>query len=875
MKHKYFSYMKRCLSILMLTTVLPVSAQRENISGSDVPYLITPQRYSVGYAERTFFFDVKANLDFEVSTKTPWLKVKKDDSGTVFVHVDMNTDPTSRSGIVTLKNEEKGLSRTLNVEQGPDKSAETLPADTNIKPVRANTNTYQPGQEIEKSYDDDMGTTYHSAWNVAVTPDNPAILTYEFENVDYLDYVTYKPSPGGGNGCFGEVELYVKQEGDADYRLYKSFDWGKAGLVRTVKFPGGLQKPVGIRFKVKTGANNNATCREMIFGVMADMGEDFEIFGDDIYTTLKPDVTFDDIENLESPFAKSLATTLYKGGYDTQYRVADYECYLSYMTLSDMWNAPGKYYDQLAGVTGINIPAHSKTALVASGIPDDLDVQLKVVAWYVGKIGQNFDGGNPNIMTFGLRNGVNVIDYDFDWDGLAYICYYADQDAEKYAPIKVHFVNGQVNGYLSPDKSNAEMHTLCQNAPNRCMDVVGKKVHSIWESEGLYKYCKAEDGTIGYRQYMNVLDSLIAWEHRSLGFEKYDRIPKNRTMAYVNYTYYMFQGDLGVSFHQNQQSRVLNCNNLINHDDDAIWGLSHEWGHQHQMHPYSTWAGMGEVSNNMQSYYNVMKIGYTNPGWAGSWPGAREVFINDKGYSDGNAVSDTRKGAYQSAANYAYSPKMKAVCEAMADSNIKPAATDPLHAVAYNEGGGAGTLCSIIMLHNYFAFNGKPDLMPDLYESLRQNDDPNGSQIEKKGEVDKYELIASAQNGNKNGKLAVLQQKYPESCWVKDGYITENHCGMWENSVPYIMNYIRKASRISGYNLVPYFEQWGFLRQVALKIGDYGDKYYVMTQEMYDEFKADMDALVESGELKAMPENMVNQISYSKDWIQPSPDFAN
>lgn len=98
---------------------------------------------------------------------------------------------------------------------------------------------------------------------------------------------------------------------------------------------------------------------------------------------------------------------------------------------------------------------------------------------------------------------------------------------------------------------------------------------------------------------------------------------------------------------------------------------------------------------------------------------------------------------------------------------------------------------------------------------------------------------------------------------------------MWENSVPYIMNYIRKASRISGYNLVPYFEQWGFLRQVALKIGDYGDKYYVMTQEMYDEFKADMDALVESGELKAMPENMVNQISYSKDWIQPSPDFAN
>ena len=109
---------------------------------------------------------------------------------------------------------------------------------------------------------------------------------------------------------------------------------------------------------------------------------------------------------------------------------------------------------------------------------------------------------------------------------------------------------------------------------------------------------------------MNVLDSLIVWEHDVLGFTKYNLVPKNRTFAYVNYTYYMFQGGLGVSFHVDQESRVLNCNTLINRDDDAIWGLSHEWGHQHQLHPYFCWTGTTEVTNNVNSYYNVMKMGY-------------------------------------------------------------------------------------------------------------------------------------------------------------------------------------------------------------------------------------------------------------------------
>ena len=115
------------------------------------------------------------------------------------------------------------------------------------------------------------------------------------------------------------------------------------------------------------------------------------------------------------------------------------------------------------------------------------------------------------------------------------------------------------------------MHELTGNAKNSHMDVVSKKVHAVWSSKGLHSFCKSTTGGIGYKQYMNVLDSLIVWEHDVLGFTKYNLVPKNRTFAYVNYTYYMFQGGLGVSFHVDQESRVLNCNTLINRDDDAIW----------------------------------------------------------------------------------------------------------------------------------------------------------------------------------------------------------------------------------------------------------------------------------------------------------------
>ena len=855
---------------------------------AQMPRIIVPNSHTTGYQEHTLCYTVDANVDYTVSSTADWAKVRQNGKS-VYIHLDQNLLAEPRTASVLFKSDATEFQQVMTVTQTRDESVEAAPMDTYIRPSSATDNNHNGSEGISRTYDRDSNTLYHSAYSGNdVTSSNPAILTYNFKDAPHIDYLIYVPRSSGNNGNFGKVTISLKHKGETKFTVYGDYDFKESSDASTVIFNEDVRDNIiAVQFEVKSGANKFASCAEMEFYAYNDEGmAEYSIFGDDVYSTLRAGVTKADIDALENPFVKALATQLFSGTYDTKWRVAEYECYTTLQTLSERWNAPGKLYDQRAGVTGISI-TKGKQAVIVAGIPEGKSAGLAVTAWWTGKEGFNFDGGDPQSYTYGLHNGVNVIDYTFDYDGLAYIRYY-DDDAESQPNIRVHFVNGLVNGYLNPSLTNKEMKELCTNAKNICMDVVGKRVHSVWTSEGLANYCKDSKGTgLGYRQYMNVLDSLIVWEHRSLGFEKYNRIPRNRTMAYVNFTYYMFQGGLGVSFHHNQEQRVLNCKTLIYNDNDAIWGLSHEWGHQHQMHPYFCWAGLGEVSNNVQSYYNITHMGYRTSDKIQSWPDARKHFYE-------TTATPVKQDAVEHGMAYrgqAYkyrteirNAKLREVAAAQTGADTTATAYDanPRRALHINEMDVCEALTPFIMLNNYFTQNrpdGKTDtkycdFSADWYESLRQNDDENGSQIEKKGEADKYELIASVQNGNKNNKLTDLRKRFPESCWVKNNYV-DGSSQSSENSVPFILNWIRKTSRLSGYNLWPYFERFGFLRTVALRIGDYGNAWYVMNDEIYDEFKADMDALVASGELKAMDDAMVKAIFYCPDDWQPVPTIAN
>ncbi len=864
----------------MALTFTTGSVQAQNtLPDGAHPMIVTPHEQEINYRARTLCYDIPTNIPFEVTSDQDWVRVRKGTDGMLYVNVDVNYGVESRTANIVFSNAEKGITQTFVLTQRKDESFKDIPADIYIKPSSGTANASQSGAEIAKSYDGSSSTIYHSPWSgFAVSESKPIILTYNFTNVAKIDYINYVPrQDGNSNGNFGKVEVQYQLTGQTTYTTFKTYDWNFSSSVSTVDFSelGGLVNPKSIRFRVLSGSSDFASCAEMQFYALPSdpSAQEYNIFADNVYSKLRDDVTMDDVKKLTNPMVKSLAMKMIKGEYPTEYRVADYKCYLNPTTQSQNWNSPGKLYDQLAGVTGINI-SKGTHAVVVSGIPEGMSAQLKVVAWYVGKIGSNFDGGNPAQYNYALKNGINIIEYTDNYDGLAYIAYYSTDAPTKYPDIKVHFVNGEVNGYLSPDKTNEEMYALCSNAKNTCMDVYGNRVHSIWTSEGLRKYCKAIDGVdYGYRQYMNVLDSIVQWQHDLLGLTKYGHTPDNRTMAYVNYTYYMFQGGYGVSFHVDQERRVLNCKTIVKNDNDAIWGLGHEWGHQHQMQPYFCWKGVNEVSNNLFAYYDIMKMGYRVSDKINAFPPAIRYMIDDD-LSGLKLQSSARKDAYNDRSEVQWNADYYAVATAMKDSTMTTQAANKYLAPTYGEIGGVEALTPFVKLYVYFMRDGgKPDFAPDWYEALRQTDKEGGSTVEKTGGYDKYELVAAAQNGNKNGAIAKLKELFPASVWNQ--YITTAHCGQTENAMPYILNLIVKASRISGFNLFPYFERWGFLRQTALKVNDYGTGWQILTPAAYDEFKADMDELVVDGTLQEMPEGMVETISRAENWWHDTPNFPN
>ena len=90
------------------------------------------------------------------------------------------------------------------------------------------------------------------------------------------------------------------------------------------------------------------------------------------------------------------------------------------------------------------------------------------------------------------------------------------------------------------------------------------------------------------------------------------------------------------------------------------------------------------------------------------------------------------------------------------------------------------------------------------------------------------------------------------------------------------MNFIRTASTVSGYNLLPYFERFGFLRVKTFELKEYGKYYsYQLTQEQLNTFRKEMDDLAQKKNLKVMPDGMIEKIAHTPDIEYERPVFEN
>lgn len=873
-----------------------------------------------------------------------WLKTEVAE-GKMILNADENPGAGARTATLTIRSNSGGITNMTVTQPGwniADAAYDTYMAGR-VFPVRcvdacgsALGRANSTGENLEKSYDGKTSTFYHTSWAGfdSSVPGQWPVLEYYFtetgasaDKAVEISSITYIPRQDGGrNGCFGLVDIEIGQyKAPGEYTWIKisdkPFDFKMTADVKDVSVPENLRKGImAIRFIVRSGYADNtgkcfASCAEMQFGKPGGAASDYTLFTDDVLSALKPSVTRNDIESMADPFLKQLAGMMIDGTYSSEGLVSVHAPHKNVADLSAEWNSPGKYYDRTQGVTGVTM-SKGRYVVMVSGISDKKGVvQLSLTHWHGHKPYKDANNNDVKFYVYDnsyiLRNGINVIDVNDSDMALAYVNNFdTDGLADGTASdVKIHIIGGQVNGVLRSTMTNAEMDRVLDNAVYPCIDLVGSRVHSVWEVQALKTYTKGQ-----YVRYINLLDQLIIWEHRLLGLEKYNRVPTNTTLAYVNYDYYMYQGGRGVTFMYDTQRRVCDPDVLMFRDDDAIWGLSHEWGHQHQMAPYFMWTGMAEVTNNIFSAYNVSHMGYkvNDSNYRGRYPSdkwkvkAPRIFLDDNydrtvtppsstgetktSNADGIVMScrsDAKKAAEAGNISFAYNDELKQfainqpVIPTLRSENEKSA----LNAIeAYSGGNGELILAPYVNLQYYFSEKQsdrlpedfKPDLWPDLFESLRQNDDPQGSQIEKQGEADKYELIASIFNGNKNDKIAEFQSRFPESVWNTHNYIPVNTVLHWQNnSVPAILNFIRKISRLTGYNMWKYFERWGVITVAAIEQGDYGIQYYIMTEAMYDEFKNDMFQLEKEGVLKPLSDEMLKKISYCDHPSFDAPEIPN
>ena len=402
------------------------------------------------------------------------------------------------------------------------------------------------------------------------------------------------------------------------------------------------------------------------------LAADLSHFTDSSASALRAGVTGDDLEAFRSPLLRDVAARLIAGDYDSEYRAAEYTAYPSPRQLGRELKL-GDGFSRLENITGMFLDAGENVVLV--GPTHGRQISLILPHW-LRKPAEGVEptrdpnGWGLHKQEIELKEGVNII--DSTWSTNAYISYFED-DADEAAPIRVHFPTGRVNGYFDLAKhTNADWDRLLDEAVSPIMDARGTHIQVAYPVEMFQLHTRGRGEEL-LRNY----DTILTHHYTVCGLVKYDKVPRNRILARVNYNYYMFRDRDGVAYLGTPRvmGMVADPDSVVR--GDPCWGFSHEAGHVLQIRPQITWGGMTEVSVNIFSLYTTGKLG--------------------------NPCRLARQGNYASARSR--------IIEA--DPKISYLQTPDVF----------DRLVPFWQLHLYFTENGFPDFYPDVMEEMRRRPD--------------------------------------------------------------------------------------------------------------------------------------------------------
>lgn len=746
-----------------------------------------------------------------------WVRINEELSSPEWVvfDYDENLDESeSRSAVITIATATTSASVALT--QIPCTMTEMPEGDKWIDDIPANITSGEASTQLtssrkpERAFD---GNTM-SAWYSTQKNTEPQqfIINVDASNVDRIDYLRYVPatatSASSAWGNWKETEIYVT-DADGNETLLTTYDFRASTNKVDVVFEPALPNTITrVRFVIKeakpyvqNGVEYPYVASAAEIGLFMYNPEGFaalKYFTDWSLSELRDDVTYDMISQIKDPFYRSIAEQIFCGTYDDEFRVCEFKAYpcpeLDANILRD------KTHGVLSNVTGMYVAEAGVPQYIYLDEDYGLDIYVRIIDYKNHSTATHPVAISPHDhleCDIKLQKGRNVITPTNK--GLMYILAFTEDDSyAQIPPMKAHFVNSGVNGYLDYNKHTVDdvlrIFMLAPSTKEPRFDLVGDHFVINYEKAQYLQHtfrgnpCTNAQAAI---DLMEIYDSVTKIQERMMGHVKYkakglQRGHRNRmtflgsygsTYAYSAWWHTGYSPAItpGMLSPMNLWARHLKPEALNDGITSRIWGLAHELGHSNQTALF-TWRGMTEVSNNMmclmaQNFMYGVGKGYTTMRWSQSFNtamrdfGSRWVTEFDK---DGNWYERP----------FTHCESVNSPCFGSTEGAVDPCTQ----------------LFPFYQLFLYFHLvEGNSDFLPDFYELCRTKD------------------------------------IYPKNYANEDAY---------QSAI--ILEFMKTISEASGQDMSDWANAWGlpgvnYGLGKGTRVNHYGQTYFTTTQEQIDE----------------------------------------
>lgn len=460
-----------------------------------------------------------------------------------------------------------------------DKAEVTHLGDVKIPISHGKASNFQPGSNIENSFDGDYHTLYHSNHRNKTFPIS---LEYSLTEADKIDFILYHPrGKENKNGAFGRIKVEARTEDGTYQTLIEAFDCKESSTPSLIMLPSSFYNPAQVKITVLSGYNNFASAAEIGFYKNRELKNDYQsIFTDHLYSELRRGITQKSIDTISDLFFKKLAQDLLHNNYNKKFRFQSFSAIPSTAKTREKLKLAFEY-SHYQNPTGIAFENNSTVVVFV----DQYNTEFGLISLKV----RDFADETSRIESvYPLKPGINKL--TLSNSGLGYIDYYSE--VSDLPEVKINIAGGSVNGYLSYDDSVEDWQEKLNNTIYPKIDLAGNYV-----GINILKRPLLQHAIFNGKEVLQKWDSIVKIQFHQMGLVKYDLVPKNKMFAWVESKGGYYATNNISHFDLSWGEEALTSVNSMD------WGIYHEFGHQNQIRNGLTWTGTSEVTNNIYAVY--------------------------------------------------------------------------------------------------------------------------------------------------------------------------------------------------------------------------------------------------------------------------------